>query len=132
MANLLQAVNAYGPKIVLNKTVDLPEVSNWISMRTSVNKSEVQAILQELSDCLLFFNNLGTPVKLSKIGTFTPSVNREGERKLNIRLDVALKRGINDDGDFNANIINKANIGLTNEQYKALWDADHPDDPLEI
>jgi hypothetical protein len=59
-------------------------------------------------------------------------MNREGERKINIRVDMALKRGINHDGNFSAQVANKANIGQSNEQYKQLWDADHPDDPLEI
>jgi hypothetical protein len=27
---------------------------------------------------------------------------------------------------------NKSNVGLDNDGFKALWDADHPGDPLEI
>jgi hypothetical protein len=29
-------------------------------------------------------------------------------------------------------IVNRKHIGLDNAGYKALWDADHPEDPLEI
>jgi len=33
---------------------------------------------------------------------------------------------------YHGEIVNRERIGLSNEEYKALWDADHPDDPLEI
>ena len=132
MAHLLQAIQAYGPRIQLNQTADLSDVADWISMRSSMNTGEIKAILQELSDCILFFNRRGTPVKLDQIGTFTPSVKRAGVRKINIRMDMSLKNGINEDNKFTAQIVNRNNIDLTDEDYKALWDADHPDDPLEI
>jgi hypothetical protein len=44
-----------------------------------------------------FFNYQGTPLKLPGIGDFPPGVNRHGERKINIRVDRSLKRGIDDD-----------------------------------
>ena len=132
MANLLQAISAYGPKIQTNQTVGLKEAARFIAMRTSMNPSEASAMLQELSTCVLFFNNQGTPLKLPGLGIFSPSVNRHGERKINIRVDSSLKRGINNDEEFTARMRNKNNSTLSNEDYKALWDADHPADPLEI
>ena len=45
MAKILQAVNAYGPKLDLNKTAQLKEVVNWMSSRTGLNKSEVMMVM---------------------------------------------------------------------------------------
>jgi hypothetical protein len=45
MANLLQAVNAYGPKVETNETVGLKEAAKWIAMRTSMNPSQASAML---------------------------------------------------------------------------------------
>lgn len=132
MAKILQAVNAYGPKLDLNKTAQLKEVVNWMSSRTGINKSEVMMIMQEMQEAILFFNGSGTPIKLPGVGTFSPSINRHGEMKINFRADIDLKKGINDSDGYNGRMKNKTAATLTNAELKILWDADHPDDPLEI
>jgi nucleoid DNA-binding protein len=103
-----------------------------MSSRTGLNKSEVMMVIQELNEAISFFNGQGTPVKLPDIGTFSPSIKTDGTFKINFRTDNALKNHINTPGAYTGRMNNKGNIGLTNEEYKALWDADHPGDPLEI
>ena len=66
------------------------------------------------------------------MGTFTPSVNREGTFKINFRADMNLKKSINAPDAYIGELANKNRIDLDNVSYKELWDADHPDDPLEI
>lgn len=132
MAKLIQAINAYGPKLQLNKTAQLEQLSEWMAMRTGMNKSEALMALQELSEGILFFNNQGTPVKLPGIGIFTPSIDRHGKMKVNFRADVALKNGVNVPSAYRGETRYRSNIGLDNAKYKELWDADHPDDLLEI
>ncbi len=132
MAKIIQAFNTYGPKIDRNSTVQLDQVADWMAMRTGLNKSEVLMVLQELSDAILYFNKQGTPVKFPGVGTFSPSINRDGKYKIHLRTDMALKKGINAPGTFTGSVKNKDAIGLDNAGYKELWDADHPDDPLEI
>jgi hypothetical protein len=39
---------------------------------------------------------------------------------------------INKPGRYSGRLINEQNIGLDDAGYKVLWDADHPDDPLEL
>ncbi len=130
MANLLQAVNAYGPKLDLNKTAQLDRVVAWMSSRTGVNKSEVMMVLQELHEALIFFNSEGTPVKLPGVGTFTPTINRSGEIKMAFRADMALKKAMKNSDAYVGRMKNKSAGALTNEDLKRMWDADHPDDPL--
>ena len=132
MARIVQAVNAYGPKLGLNPTAQLDRVASWMAMRTGLNKSEVMMVLQEMNEAILYFNNEGTPIKLPGVGTFTPSIDRNGKFKINFRADVALKNGINAPGAYQGTVRNKDRIGLDNAGYKELWDADHPDDPLEV
>lgn len=132
MARIVQAVRAYGPQLKLNPTAQLDQVADWISMRTGLNKSEIMMSLQELSEATLYFNNQGTPVKLPGVGTFTPSIDRHGTLKINLRADAALKNGINAPGAYKGTVQNKGHIGLDDAGYKELWDAEHADDPLEI
>ncbi len=132
MATILQAVNQYGPKLELRKTTSLEDVSNWVSMRTSINKGEVMMVLSEISEAILFYNLMGSPVKLNGVGIFAPSIDRAGTLNINMRPDVALKSGINNHGGYRGNMQNKNRAGISNAELKALWDADHPEDPLVI
>jgi len=44
-----------------------------------------------------------------------------------------LIKGINADDSFNGRVTNRDTIGLDNDGFKVLlWDAEHPDDPLEL
>ncbi len=132
MAKLIQAIRAYGPSPDLQKTTQLDKVAEYMSMRTGLNKSEVLMVLQEQTDCILFFNTQGIPVKFPGVGTFTPGMGRDGELRVNFRTDTALKKGINQTDAYTGDIHNRENIGLDDQGYKDQWDADHPDDPLEI
>lgn len=110
----------------------LKKVVKWMAMRTDLNTSEALMMLQELHEAILYFNTEGTPVKLPGIGTFTPSINRTGKFNINLRSDAALKKGINTPDAYTGEVTNKKHIGLTNEEYKAIWDQDHPTDLLNL
>ena len=53
-------------------------------------------------------------------------------RKVNFRPDVALKDGCNAREAYKGAILNRERIGLDDAGYKALWDAAHSTDPLEV
>ena len=132
MARIVQAVNAYGPKVELNPTAQLKQVADWMAMRTGLNKSEVLMVLQEMNEAILYFNTQGIPMKLPGVGTFTPSVDRAGAFNVNFRADTGLKKGINAPDAYTGRVANKDRIGLDNAGYKALWDPEHPQDPLDV
>lgn len=132
MANLLDAMRSYGPALKLSITAQMDDVANLMAVRTGFNKNEVAMVLQELQEVILYFNRLGMPVKLPGVGTFAPSVDRAGHYRIHLRVDAALKKGINIPDTYKGRIHNKQNIGLSNAGYKELWDAEHPNDPLLI
>jgi len=132
LAKFIQAYQSYGPQVKLNKTVRVEKLAAWISMRTSLNRSEVMMTLQELNEAVLFFASEGTPVKLPGLGIFTPGIDRHGNYRVNVRVDKALRQGLNQPNVFGGRIENPGQIGLDNDGYKLLWDDAHPDDPLEL
>lgn len=132
MANFLKAHRAFGPQLRLNQPVDLDELVEWMAMRTNLSKGMVMMMLQELNEAILYFNRQGTPVKLPGIGTFSPSIDRNGGYDIHLRLDPQLRRGINAPRAYTGRIHNRMHIGLDDAQYKAIWDQAHPDDPLEL
>ena len=132
MAKLLQAMQTYGPRLALNKTAQMSQITEYISSRTGLNKSEILMVLQELNEAIIFFGKNGTSVKLPEVGTFKPSVSRDGKFSTKFLADVSLKNALNAPGAYLGEIINKENIGKTNAEFKALWDAEHPTDLLEL
>ena len=132
MATILQAVNQYGPKLELKPTAQLDKLAEWMAMRTGINKSEAMMVFQETSEVILYFCKDGQPVKIPGVGTFTPSMDRDGALMINFRADVALKNGINTPAAYEGVVANKERIGWTNQQYKEAWDVDHATDPLVI
>ncbi|MER2511483.1 MAG: hypothetical protein ABTQ25_03520 [Nitrosomonas ureae] len=132
MATILQAIAEFGPRLELKPTAKLEKVAEWMAMRTGLNKSEVMMVFQEESEAILNFCNDGVPVKIPGVGTFTPSMDRDGSLFINFRADMELKNGMNVPDGYSGEVKNKANIGITNERLKELWDAAHPEDPLVI
>ena len=72
----------------------------------------------------------GQPVREQPMPPNT-TCNDSGDSHKNC-LDAQLKKLINGPEGFDGRMKNQANIGISNEDLKALWGADHPDDPLEI
>jgi hypothetical protein len=133
MARLIQALREYGPKLELVPTAETEAVIEWIVENSHVlRRSMVRMMLMEIVEAILYFHGQGIPVRLEGLGIFTPSIDRNGTIRHGYRADAALKKRSNAEGAYKGRIINKECIGLDNAGYKALWDADHPGDPLEI
>jgi hypothetical protein len=130
MAKLIQAINAYGPRLALGKTVQLKQLVDFISSRTGLNKGEIQIAMSELSEAIIFFNKQGQGVKLEGLGTYLPGINTKGDISVTYRLDTSIKNALNAKGAYQGEIKNRENIGKTNEEYIQMWNADHSDDPI--
>jgi hypothetical protein len=49
MAKLIQAIGAYGPHVEVARTTQTRQLAEFISSRTSLNRSEIEAMLRELN-----------------------------------------------------------------------------------
>jgi hypothetical protein len=132
MAKLIEAIRDYGPRLKLNSTVPLEVLAIWIASRTMLNKSVVLMVLMELKEAVLYFNGMGSPIRLPGLGRFAPSISYDGRLRINLSIDSELSHGINKRDAFSGHINNRANIGLDKANLKARWDEAHPDNPLEL
>jgi len=130
MANKIQAINAYAPKIKLGKRAKTDDLVEFIARSTGLNESGVRQVLLELRDTVLFFNLRGQPVQLEGLGTYSPKISLDGTMGVGHRADNALKQGLNKPGAFKGDVKNRENIGKTSDELVALWDAEYPDDPV--
>lgn len=129
MASRISALNHYRPQIEYGETAGWREVAEFLEARTTLSKTDIIATLTGLQDAVLHFNLQGRGVKLEGLGTYLPNINYQGEIDAAHRLDRRLKRQLNN-GSFSGKIRNKKNIGKTVAQVVAMWNAEHPDDPV--
>lgn len=132
MANLLEAIRDFGPKLKLNKTLTMRDLAAFIAMRTAVNENQVVLVLQELKFAIIYFIRQGTPINLPGLGRFAPSISREGKYRVNVRVDKDLRDELNEKNAYAGRLEHPEHIGLDNDGYKNLWDAENPSDPLEF
>jgi hypothetical protein len=130
MASRIKAINAYVPKIKLGKRAEIDDLVKFIARSTGLNESGVRQVLLELRDTVLFYNLQGQPVQLEGLGTYTPVVQLDGDFEIGYRADMALKNGLNVPGEFSGEIENSEHIGKTGDELVAMWNDEHPDDPV--
>jgi hypothetical protein len=87
-------------------------------------------VLLEMRDVIIFYHKQGRPVKLDGLGMYTPVIQLDGEFKVGHRADVEIKKQLNVPGEFNGEIENRDNIGLTGEDLVAMWNDEYPEDPV--
>jgi hypothetical protein len=131
MTKRINAIKVYTPRIKLQHRITTDTICEYISRQSSLNSGEIMSVLIHLHDSILFFTQGGHPVKLDGIGTFTPTIHIDGCFNLNVRVDRSLVHKVSKQGAVPAEVINRANIGLTADDLVHQWNEDYPDDPVE-
>jgi hypothetical protein len=132
MAPIIQAVNAYRPRIEQGTTVQKPELIRAASRATGIVEGTLDQSIKELRDQIIEFCRAGRAIKVEGLGTFSPSIILEGSFSISFRPDPAFANGLNMPGMFSGRIINRENIGKTNQELVQLWNEEHPEDPIPV
>lgn len=130
MASRIKAINALRPRIARGRTVQTPELVEYVARSSSLSEGQLMLALTELRDAVVFFNQQGRGVRLEGLGTYLPSLRLDGTLDVEHRLDWALRRALNV-GKLLCKILNRRHIGKTPDELVAVWDVEHPDDPVE-
>ncbi len=130
MASRITAINTYRPRIELGRSADIDNLVDMIAARTGLNEGDVRQVLLELRDAVIFFNRRGESVKLEGLGIYTPSIKLDGTLTVGHRADNDITKALNIPGEFEGHIKNRENIGKTSDDLIAMWNEDHPDDPV--
>jgi hypothetical protein len=104
-------------------------VAEYLGAVSGLGRSEIIGVLAGLEQAVVHFHQRGCGVKLEGLGTYLPNINYKGEFGVAHRLDRNLKRALNS-GSFSGKIRNKRSIGKTSAEIIALWNREHPDDPV--
>lgn len=130
MASRITAINAYRPRIEAGNTVQKPELIRQLARATGLNEGTTDLSMKEMRDMIIESLRAGRGVKVEGLGTWLPNIDVAGQFDVQYRMDSFLKNALNAEGVFTGTIINRENIGKTSDELVALWNADHPDDPV--
>ena len=130
MASRIKAIKAMQASIQPRPTAEMRDLVDFIQGRTGLNEGEIWQVLMELRDTLVFFARSGQATKLPGMGTFTPTLRADGDFHMTFRPAVELKQALNQ-GDFWGRLNNQKNRGKSADALVALWNEQHPEDPVE-
>ena len=131
MAQEINAITKYGPRVKQFSTVTMDRLVTYIAGRSGLNEGTISNVLIELREALLFFSLSGEAVKLDGLGTFSPKIGLDGTIRVAHLPDKWLKNRLNDSNQFKGGLINKENIGKKMEDLVDLWNQEHPDDLIK-
>lgn len=129
MAQKIHAIATYGPRVDLMEAADEKRFMELITQRTTLSSGVVKNVQESENETLIGLLKEGRPVH-SGNAIYTPSINLNGEIDVSVKIDKSITSALNADGAFSGKVTRAENIGKTLEELIALWNADHPEDPI--
>ena len=132
MAKRVTALSTYRPRIKRGPIVEPPELAGAVARRTRLSPADVIYAASSIGDEALYLLRTGRSVRLPGLGMLTPSLDMEGTLNVRFVLDrTALRRASHGDKVFLGEMTHPEHRHKRPEDLVALWDAEHPDDPVE-
>ena len=129
MAKKIQAWVAYGPRIELTKPMTEEELTENVVAATNQSKGSLMASLAEMDVQIESALKAGRIVHLPNGMHLEPVGKKDGTVEIHVRVSPDLVKRVND--NFRGTWRNAQNIGKSEAEIIALWDADNPTDLIE-
>ena len=130
MASKIKAIGALRPRVELGETVQKDELVRYIARVTNLSEGQIDLVIKEIRDAIIFFNLSGRGIKIDGLGTFAPKMDLNGRLSTQYTADIRIKKEINSPGAFLGKIANRDNIGKTGDDLVAQWNLANPGDPV--
>jgi nucleoid DNA-binding protein len=132
MATLIEAVNAYRPRVVQKETIGMELLAERLARGSLFSESIARMVLTDLQAELRNGLRQGNPVRLPGIGRFAMHLRLDGQMRPSMSVDRSLRIALRDLDAFRGDIQGRENIGLSSREIVARWNEEHPDDPVEL
>ena len=128
MAHKVQAYATYGPRIEPAAPMTGEEVIETLVNSTNQSRGSALAMLAELDAIIERALASGRIVQLPNGMHFRPTMRRDGSIEIAVRANPDVVRRLN--ARFHGKVHNAKNAGKSEAELIALWNADHPEDPI--
>ncbi|MCB0120179.1 MAG: hypothetical protein KDD72_14195 [Anaerolineales bacterium] len=130
MAKKIQAWVAYGPKIELGSPMKKDELIENIIAATNQSKGSVLAVLAELDVQIEAGLKAGRIVQLPNGTHYEPIGKKDGTVNIGVRVNPDLDKQVN--AGFRGTWTNSKYFGISEAEIIAIWNAEHPEDPIPV
>ena len=127
MANRIQAITAYRPRIIQEKAASEERYMQLVTNRTTLSPGVVKNVQESEIETLVGLLREGRPVHTGG-AIYTLDISLDGTYTVNVKPDRRIAQAVNMPGAFEGSIANAENIGKTSDDLVAIWNEDHPDD----
>jgi nucleoid DNA-binding protein len=101
--------------------------------RSSIVTAALAAlVLADLQHALVLALRAGQAVKLPGFGRFSLELRSDGTVRPIMRIDHTLISAVAKLDDYHGEVRHRKHIGLTAAEMVALWNAEHPEDPVIV
>lgn len=129
MASKIKAIQAYCPRIELGKAASPERFMELITQRTTLSPGVVKNVQESEIETLIGLLLDGQPVHTGT-AIYTPSIDLNGDFEIKVKVDARILKALNAEGAFRGTLLNAENIGKSSDDLVALWNAEHPTDPV--
>ncbi len=129
MAKKIQAWTEFGPRLELAAPMQSEELIESLVAATNQSRGSLLAALSELDALIESALKAGRIIHLPNGTHYEPAGTKDGAINIHVRVNPDLKHRVN--SGFRGKWRNSANIGKNESEIVALWNAAHPDNPIE-
>jgi len=126
MAKKIQAWTEFGPRLEPATPLTDKELVEQVTVGSNESMSSVLAVLSFLDKVMEQALKAGRIVQLPNGTHFKPTGKKDGTVEIDVRVNPDMQKLIN--VEFRGRWRNADNIGKTEAEIVALWNAAHPDD----
>ncbi len=130
MATMIQAVTRYRPRLVHKGTIGVDKLAARMVHSSLASESVVRHVLSDLERQVIDALQEGYSARLPGLGRFSVELSKTGVLRPYVRTDVKLRRALASPDLYGGEIHQRENIGLSAAEMAALWNAEHPEDPI--
>jgi hypothetical protein len=130
MAKKIQAWVEFGPRLEPTDPITPEGLIERIVAASSQSRGSVKAVLDELDVQTEIALKEGHIVQLPNGMHLKPTGHRDGSIDVDVRLNPRVLRNLN--ASYRGRWRNADNIGRSEAEIMAQWNAAHPDDPIEV
>jgi len=128
MAKKIQAWVEFGPRLEPTEPITSEGLIERIVAASNQSRGSVKAILDELDVQTEILLKEGHIVQMPNGMHFRPSGHKDGSIDVNVRVNPRVVKNVNI--GFRGRWRNAENIGKSEAEIVAMWNATHPEDPI--
>lgn len=131
MATVHEMIQQYRPELDLEDPLPVDETVGSLAEATEVEAEIVRKVLAAIPDLLFEQLAAGRPVELPGVGQIRPSIDLDGTIRGSLASDPNLIERLSEAGAYRGGINRRENIGADLARLAQMWNAGHPDDPVQ-